>query len=141
MTKKMLMEPGFEMTLRRHFKPFDFAALGLSAALIVFSAFVVYAAKRDSRQVIVRGTEGVWVFPLDAAETLSVKGPLGDTVIEIRDGRARFLSSPCINQTCVAAGHLHRQGQWTACLPNKVFLYIEGVEGADDENIPDSTTW
>jgi hypothetical protein len=122
-------------------KPWDFVAVSLSAVLIVFSAFAVYAAKRDSRQVIVQGTEGVWVFPLSSSETISVKGPLGDTVIEIRDGRARFLSSPCVNQTCVAAGHIHRQGQWTACLPNKVFLYIEGIEGTNDETPPDSTTW
>jgi hypothetical protein len=134
-----------QLSILRHIKPFDLAAVGLSAALIVSSAFVVYTAKKDSRQVIVRGTEGAWVFPLNAAETIRVKGPLGDSVIEIREGQARFLSSPCINQTCVAAGHIHRQGQWTVCLPNKVFLYIEGT---NDENpqrgapeVPDSTTW
>jgi hypothetical protein len=135
-----------QLSILRHIKPFDFAAVGFSMALIAFSSFAVYTAKLDSRQVIVRGTEGTWVFPLNSAETISVKGPLGDTVIEIREGRASFLSSPCANQICVAAGHVHRQGQWTACLPNKVFLYIEGT---NDENpqrgvspeVPDSATW
>jgi hypothetical protein len=79
------------------------------------------------------------VFPLDAEEHIGVSGPLGETVVEISGGQSRVLSSPCANQTCVAAGHLSRRGQWAACLPNKVFVYIEGT--GDDDTAPDSTTW
>jgi hypothetical protein len=59
-------------------------------------------------------------------------------VVEISGGKARVLSSPCVNQTCVAVGHIHRQGEWAACLPNKVFVSIEG--SADDEAL-DAAAW
>ena len=120
-------------------KPLDFFIIGISSVATAFSAFAVYGDSRDAGQVIVQGEGAAWVFPLDAEEKISVPGPLGETVVEIRGGRSRVLASPCANQTCVAAGHLDRQGQWIACLPNRVFVYIEGT--GDGEAPLDSTTW
>jgi hypothetical protein len=90
----------------------------------------------------VRGQDGVWVFPLDAEERIAVAGPLGDTVVELRGGEARVLSSPCANQTCVAAGAVHGRGQWIACLPNGVFLTLENAPGNKEEpDELDGATW
>jgi hypothetical protein len=119
-------------------KPLDFLVLGLAVTLTGYSAFTVYAKPRLNEQVLIRGSEGSWLFPLDAEETVEVPGPLGTTVVEIGDMRVRVLSSPCANQTCVAAGHLDSGGQWAACLPNKVFVMIEG--NTDGQNV-DSGTW
>jgi hypothetical protein len=121
------------------FKPLDFCIIGVSCALTALSAVAVYGRSRDAERVIVQGEDNTWVFPLDAEESVSVSGPLGETVVEISGGQSRVLSSPCANQTCVAAGHLNRQGQWAACLPNKVFVYIEGT--GDGDTTLDSTTW
>ncbi|GHU78205.1 hypothetical protein FACS189462_2260 [Spirochaetia bacterium] len=122
-----------------HLKPLDFVVIGLSLALTAFSAFVIYGRPEAAGQVTIQGSGGVWVFPLDAEETLTVPGPLGDTVVEIRDHRARVLSSPCDNQTCVAAGHIDTNGEWAACLPNKVFVVIEGAY--DDNGTVDTAAW
>jgi hypothetical protein len=120
-------------------RPLDVLIIALSSGVTALSAAAVYGHERDSGQVIVQGEGKTWVFPLDAEETIAVAGPVGETVVEIRGMRSRVLSSPCANQTCVAAGYLDHQGQWTACLPNKVFVYIEGT-GKDDGAL-DSTTW
>jgi hypothetical protein len=119
-------------------KPLDLVVIGVSAALIVFSAFMIYARPQGASQVMIQGGGRVWVFPLDAAETLTVPGPLGDTVVEIRNHQARVLSSPCANQSCVAAGHIRTGRQWVACLPNNVFVVIEGT---DDDRAVDTTVW
>lgn len=66
--------------------------------------------------------------PLAADRTLHVHGPLGDSVIEVNQGRARFISSPCAGQSCVHSGWLQAAGDMTACLPNRVSLQIVGVE-------------
>jgi hypothetical protein len=121
-----------------HLKPLDFVVIAASLALTAFSAFVIYARPEAAGQVTIQGSNGVWVFPLDAGETVIVPGPLGDTVVEIRDHRAWVLSSPCDNQTCVAAGHIDSRGQWVACLPNKVFVAIEGT---DDKGTVDAAAW
>jgi hypothetical protein len=111
-------------------RPFDFAVIGLSLVLVVFSGLRVYGKAPAGRRVLIRGADRSWVFPADAEERVAVPGPLGDTVVEVRRGRARVLSSPCDNQTCVAAGHIDARGQWTACLPNRVFVVIEGTGDA-----------
>jgi hypothetical protein len=121
------------------FKPLDFVVIGAAAALTAFSAFTVYAKPQNTHQVMIQGSDKVWVFPLDAEETVTVPGPLGDTIVEIRDHRAHVLSSPCDNQTCVAAGHIDTDGQWVACLPNNVFVVIEGTD--DSNGILDTTAW
>ncbi|MDR0451803.1 MAG: NusG domain II-containing protein [Treponema sp.] len=119
-------------------KPFDFAVIGAAALLTAYCAFSAYAGAREGGRVLVRGSGGRWIFPLDAEETVEVPGPLGVTVVEIKDLRVRVVSSPCANQTCVASGHIGSGGQWTACLPNEVLVVIEGGAGGPDV---DTGTW
>ena len=118
------------MKKRLPLKPLDFAVPAVSLVLIVYSAFVLYPGTESGARVVVRGSGRTWVFPLEAEERIAVPGPLGETVVGIGGGRAMVLSSPCANQTCVAAGHIGRPGSWTACLPNKVLVLIE----KNDEN-------
>ena len=119
-------------------KPLDFGvAIPLLGAVIV-SFFGAYSNAGDHGAVNLKSENGEWVFPLDTVETISVSGPLGDTVIEINGAAARIVSSPCQNQTCVAAGALHSPGQWTVCLPNRVMLYVG--EGETENNV-DTSAW
>ncbi|MDR2717524.1 MAG: NusG domain II-containing protein [Treponema sp.] len=120
------------------FKPFDFCiAIPLLGAVIASFAWA-YADTGGRSTVNLKSEGGEWVFPLDAVETMSVSGPLGDTVIAISESTARIISSPCLNQTCVAAGALHSPGQWAACLPNRVMLYVG--EGEKENNV-DAAAW
>ena len=116
---------------RFRIKLFDIVIILLVAGLTVFSAYTVYMKPQKQSQVLIRGKGGEWTFPTEAEETVFVPGPLGDTAIMLRENRAWIESSPCDNQTCVAAGFLSRQGQWAACLPNNVLLIIYGIEDND----------
>jgi len=97
----------------------------------------VYLTPQGNAQVLIRGQGSEWVFPIETQETIIVNGHLGNTIIRIGDNRAWVESSPCDNQTCVATGHVFRQGQWAACLPNNVLLMIQG-DGNDDI---DAVSW
>ncbi|MDR2418947.1 MAG: NusG domain II-containing protein [Treponema sp.] len=124
-------------------KPFDVAAIVLAVGVIALSVALVYGSE-DSRAVvkITRGgsNKETWVFFLDDKQaSVSVPGPLGDTVVEVKDGTARVVASPCANQTCVAAGAIRRPGQWVACLPNQTLLLIEG--SADTSDATDAVVW
>ena len=57
---------------------------------------------------------------------LRVAGPLGESIIEVRNGRTRFVSSPCIRQACVHSGWLTHAGEFAACLPNRISLTLVG---------------
>jgi len=66
---------------------------------------------------------------VDARRT--VPGPLGQTVIEVRDGRIRIADSPCPHKICVRTGWIGRSGRMIVCLPNRVVVRIEGDAGVD----------
>jgi len=109
----------------------DILIILLAAGFAFFSAFDAYIKPQGQAWVLIRGQGGEWAFPVNAEETVAVAGPLGDTVVKIHGNRAWVESSPCENQTCVASGHIARQGQWAACLPNNVLLMIHGRGGGD----------
>jgi hypothetical protein len=107
-------------------KPFDFGILIPAFGAVLASFFLVYSGADTQRTIYLQGDGGEWVFSPDAVETVTVAGPLGDTVVAIQGGQIRVLSSPCANQTCVAAGAIHAPGQWAACLPNRVMVFVLG---------------
>ena len=107
----------------------DMVIILLALGLTGFSAFTAYIKPGNSSRVLIRAQDGQWVFPLNAEETLSVGGPLGNTVVRIHGNEAWVESSPCTNQICVASGHVNSRGAWVACLPNNVMFIIEGNDG------------
>ena len=120
-------------------KPFDFGIIAPVCGIVLASFVFAYSGGGNSYTINLKSDGGDWVFPHDAAETLSLAGPLGETIVEIRSGSARVLVSPCANQTCVAAGPVRSHGQWTACLPNRVMVYI-GRETEDKTDV-DALVW
>jgi len=57
---------------------------------------------------------------------LHITGPLGESIIEINNGRTRFVSSPCTRQVCIHSGWLSNTGGFSACLPNRISLTLVG---------------
>jgi hypothetical protein len=117
----------------------DMFIAALGAVLIVFFSFRIYAPGVAAARLVVEGEGRRWDFPLNAEETVSIAGPLGDTVVELRGMRARIVSSPCPNQSCIAAGAVHRNGQWIACLPNRVMVRVDA--GAPEGRDLDAASW
>ena len=118
-------------------KIFDIVIIFAVAALTFYAAYSVYLKPYGKLQVLIRGQNNEWTFPLDAEEVITVRGPLGNTIVRIYENQAWIEASPCDNQTCVATGLIKRQSQWAACLPNNVLLLIHGIE----ENDVDSIAW
>lgn len=119
-------------------RPWDIVIILVALGLTGFTAFSVYMKPRNTIQVLIEGQNQKWIFPLEAEETITVSGPLGNTVVRIHENQAWVESSPCDNQICVAAGHLHGRGEFAACLPNNVLLMIEGY---DDLRKLDGAAW
>jgi hypothetical protein len=65
---------------------------------------------------------------LDHDRILEIRGRLGDSRLEVRDGQVRFVDSPCAGRVCVHTGWLSRSGQVAACLPNGIVVELAGGE-------------
>ena len=113
----------------------------ITAALTIFLTVRIYGAAADTLHFIINGNRENWIYSLDQNVRVTVPGPLGNTIIELEDGKARFLSSPCANQICIASGIIHRKAQWIACLPNAVLIRVEGSAGQRVEAELDAVVW
>ncbi len=63
---------------------------------------------------------------------LEVPGPLGTTVVELRQGRARIAQDPSPRQYCVQQGWLAAPGESALCLPNQTSIELLGRRRAHD---------
>ncbi len=105
-------------------KGWDLIPLLLTLVLAGGLAWMGVRQLEGQPMVEIQTPEGQFVYPMSTDRYFPARGPLGTSVITIRDGQAWFESSPCQNQICVQMGHQHEPGQWAACLPNRIFLRI-----------------
>jgi hypothetical protein len=103
----------------------------VGAALVLMLVPIRLGA--DGTSVRVRGVGGFdVVVPLDADRRIDVPGPLGTTVVQVTEGRAHVVESPCPGRLCIAMGHIDAPGRSVVCVPNEVIVTIEGRGGAAD---------
>jgi len=97
----------------------------LSAALLALAAaWAALGGDEGGMALVTQEGRVVARLDLERPTRLTVDGPLGQTVLEVAEGRVRFLSSPCRGQLCVHAGWLSQGGAFVACLPNGVAVRI-----------------
>ena len=111
--------------MRKSPKPADCIIYLAIIAFIVASS--IYLPEKGS-SLSVKVGDSVYSFPLNKNAIYAVEGEIGETEIEIRDGRARIISSPCPNKTCISSGFQNT----LICLPNKVIAEIS--KGDVDES-------
>lgn len=67
-------------------------------------------------------------LPLDVNETYDVDTGYYTVHIEIKDGAARFVDSPCPDHICEGFGWLSNEDQTATCLPARAVLTIVPAE-------------
>ena len=80
--------------------------------------------------IVTQGSE--LLIPLNQDKVFSINGPLGESQLEVKDGKIRFTNSPCQGKQCISSGWLQASGAFTACLPNRISLNIVGNGNAFD---------
>ena len=60
-----------------------------------------------------------------------IKGKKGKILIEIRNEKIRVLESSCPQKICVNTGWINKKGQSIICIPNQVFVAVEGKREVD----------
>ncbi len=115
-------------------KTFDALALALSLLAIAGFSVYAYSGRSSTGEVVIEASGTQWIYPLGVDRQEAVHGPLGDTIVVIRSGKAFVQDSPCPDKLCVHMPAISKPGQWIACLPNKVFVRVRGssAEKLDD---------
>lgn len=63
---------------------------------------------------------------LSVDEVFTLSGSKGETKVEISHGTVRVLDSDCPQKLCVHQGKIKNVGEIIVCVPNKIFIWIEG---------------
>jgi hypothetical protein len=83
--------------------------------------------KETADKVTIRsGGKIVSEVMLSRDQIINVDGPLGVSIIEIKNHQARIASDPGPRQYCVRQGWLHQAGEVALCLPNQVSIELTG---------------
>jgi hypothetical protein len=119
-------------TLLSGLRPGDWVTVGLGVCAALGTAFWQPATGFPDMVRVRAG--GALVAELDPRLTrrLEVLGPLGTSVIEVANGRARVASDPSPRQLCVRQGWLAQAGEFALCLPNQVSVELLGRQRRHD---------
>lgn len=96
------------------------------AGLVLLYGLLWQPAGQAATLTVLVNNEPVQQASLNQNQQLLVNGPLGESELQIQDGKVRFVSSPCRNQVCVHHGWASHRGELLACLPNRIALVLEG---------------
>jgi hypothetical protein len=122
MTARARKTPRLRLTI------LDWCALAVSVAVVGGFSWFAYARSVLPDRLVIEASGSTWIYPLDVDRREPVHGPLGDTIVVIKAGKAFVEDSPCKNKLCVHMPPISAPGQWIACLPNGVFLRVEGKQ-------------
>lgn len=89
---------------------------------------------RGERVVVEREGRVLYTAPLGEDRTVSLPGPLGETVLSVHDGRAGVETASCPNKVCMGMGKIDRPGELVACVPNELLIRIEGTAGSEERD-------
>lgn len=102
-----------------------FAAVVLAIAAALFA---LRAAKPQSAalaaQLIYGDSNTVLNIPLDEEKTYDIDTGYYTVHIEVKDGAARFVDSPCPDHICESFGWIAQEDQTATCLPARAVLTI-----------------
>ncbi|NOT15256.1 MAG: NusG domain II-containing protein [Methylotenera sp.] len=102
----------------------DWLVLVLALSFVVYLFTALWTNSHATKVQIKLGDKIYGAYSLNQQRDVHVHGSIGETIIRIADGRARFLRSPCHHQYCVHQGWLSRAGQAAICLPNQISLEL-----------------
>ncbi|GBE01179.1 hypothetical protein BMS3Abin08_00604 [bacterium BMS3Abin08] len=103
--------------------------------LLFFSltGFIFVGRLMPAGETVIVEVNGKIVYKLALSEDriVDVKGPIGITKVEVKDGRVRVLYSPCPEKIGMKQGWIRRGV--IICVPNRVVVSIKGgkVRGVD----------
>lgn len=105
--------------------------LVLLLATVLLSTLYIYywsGSGRDSQALVMVNGKSWARLNLFNNQDFRVSGALGDSVLRVRDGKVRFMDSPCSTKQCVHQGWISRSGEVAVCLPNRVSIRIPAVD-------------
>ena len=114
---------GFQMTKG------DVLVLALALLLVAVSYSAYWGSSLYGNQAALF-VSGKHKTSIDLYEnrTFKIKGKLGESELQVLDGKIRFVASPCDGKQCIYQGWISHSGEIAACVPNGISVRILGPD-------------
>ncbi len=113
-------------TVFRHIKIGDWLTLLSGSICVLLLTLTLWGGDLADKAIIRSGGKIFREIPLSHDQKIEVHGPLGISVIDIRQRKVRIASDPGPRQYCVRQGWLEQAGEIALCLPNQVSVELTG---------------
>ena len=104
----------------------------LVGALLLVAMLLFFLVRNG--QDSATGTDAVAVVTVDGRYPLNKSGtfPLnnGSNILVVENGEAWVSEANCPDKVCMGMGRISRNGEFIACLPNRLIVVVEGGEPA-----------
>ncbi len=108
----------------RYVKPLDAVIIAGYLVLLVILSLFIFDRGTGLSQVEIKTAQDIFIYQLQENATLSFQGPLGVTSVIIKDEKVSVTDSPGPLKICIKSSPIQNNGEWLACLPNRVFIRI-----------------
>ncbi|MBQ3319478.1 MAG: NusG domain II-containing protein [Spirochaetia bacterium] len=113
-------------------KPADFLFFALSVILIAMSLIALSGNSEGTPMAVIRVKDTEYIYPLNQPRELEFMGELEKAHLVIHDGCIEFVDSPCRDKICIHMGQARKDGDFLACLPNRIIVTIVGGHSDTD---------
>jgi len=104
----------------------DWLVIILGVMCVIYLFQTLWTNEQATKVQIRLGDKIYATYSLNQQRDILIHGKLGEAIISIAQGKARFAKSPCHTQYCVHQGWLTHAGQVAICLPNEISLELLG---------------
>jgi hypothetical protein len=123
------------------FRPLD-ALLAILIAAASAWGFLAFRVSEGSRAVVyVADHKFAWYELAGGKRRVQVPTRIGPVELEIGEGSARVVSSPCPNRLCVKTGKVGHAHQEIVCVPAHLLVVIEGAAAGGGKGEVDAITF
>ncbi len=109
-----------------HIKSGDWLTIILGSIGVLLITVELWGGELADKAIIRSGGKIFREVPLSRDQHIEVPGPLGISIISIKQRKARIASDPSPRQYCVRQGWLQQAGEIALCLPNQVSIELAG---------------
>ena len=123
---------GILLMMKLSFKPADFIFFAISVILIVLSLIALSGNSAGPAVAVIKVKDTEYIYPLNQPRELEFEGVLDKAHLVIHDGCIEFVESPCRDKICIHMGQARKDGDFLACLPNRIIVTVEGGKSDTD---------
>jgi hypothetical protein len=113
-----------KMSLRQSLKTGDYMLVILLGLFSLVSWELLHHRESGNHALIYEDGNQIADITLGSDQTIQVRGPLGISVIEVKNGKIRMAASPCPQQICVRMGQISKAHSSIVCVPNRIVIQI-----------------